>query len=289
MSRDFTNWIHSGETFSASTEFVKKAKLDPGYYYFRSNYGSHTATTIPLKEDRHCSFNNGPANKIMAEIKKFWSGNKAYEALGVSHKRSILLYGPPGCGKSGIITTVIRDLTQEMKGVAVKMDNISHFTSVLKVLRQIQPKTPIVAVIEDIDNQIRNEEVAFLELFDGASTIGQNILFLSTTNNLEKIPERIRCRPSRIDTLLKIDYPDEKQRKEYIEFLLSGVESNLKVSDLVMCSKDFSLADIKELVISTFVYGKCPSDAAQLISGAKGEVDPQDEEYIDDAEDDEDE
>lgn len=277
------NWIHSGDTFQASKEFVKKTELDPGYYTFRQNYGVSTATTIPMKADRHCQFNNGPAMRIMDEIRSFWGGNSAYKSLGVSHKRSILLYGPPGCGKSGIITTVIKHLT-EMKGVSVRMDNISHFTAVLKVLRQIQPTTPIVAIIEDIDDQISRDEIHFLELFDGASTIGENILFVSTTNKLEDIPERIRCRPSRIDTLIEIGYPVEKQRSEYIEFLLENVSVPSKIKkDLVKHSENFSLADIKELVISTYVYKKDVAEAAKLISGAKDAVDPKDEEYVEDA------
>jgi len=167
------------------------------------------------------------------------------------------------------------------------MDNISHFTSVLKVLRQIQPTTPIVAIIEDIDDQISRDEVHFLELFDGASTIGENILFVSTTNKLEDIPERIRCRPSRIDTLIEIGYPVEKQRSEYIDFLLENVSVPSKIKkDLVKHSENFSLADIKELVISTYVYKKNVADAAKLISGAKDAVDPKEEEYVEDAYDD---
>lgn len=250
------SWIYSEETYRASTPYCKKDLLDPGYFRFSFNYGQAAAHEIKLKTDRHCDFNNGPAEVILNEIKSFWKQDGAYRDLGLAHKRSILMYGPPGCGKSGIVLSVIKQLV-EMNGVAVSVDNIHHFKSALKVFRQIQPKTPIVAVIEDIDEQVNAYETQFLELFDGASSIGEDILFLSTTNKLEDIPERIRCRPSRIDTLIEIKYPSDEQRAEYVNFLTQNTNMGKSIkSEIVSLSEEFSLADIKELVVSVYVYNK---------------------------------
>lgn len=139
------------------------------------------------------------------------------------------------------------------------------------MFRQIQGQDSVVAVLEDIEHYVEDGyEEELLELLDGASSVGGGILYLATTNKLEKIPKRIRCRPSRVDTLIEIPYPKEKQRKEYVEFLLGNAKLGFDlVDEIVEKSNDMSLADLKEIVISCYIYRKSVSETIERLRESK--------------------
>ena len=290
----YVKWIyHPADNLYVGTRpFEVKDILEPGYYELSLHEytGDPIATALKQKTDRLCSFNNGPVNTVMKEIETFWNGDQAYKDLGMTHKRSILLHGAPGCGKTGIVSSVIAAVVKR-QGIAIKINNIRQFAGAIPYFREIQPDSPIVAVVEDIESQIERMETKWLEILDGASSIGGNVLYLSTTNNLASIPERIRCRPSRIDTLIKINHPDAKQRAEYVEFILQNVNIRFATKSymaaLVEASAEFSLADLKELVVSTYVYKKTIEEAVERIKSSKVIEKTDDEDSDDEDSDDE--
>lgn len=291
MPDNFSVWLHdkTSKTYEGHRPFEVKQKIEPGYYDLNIQRftGAPIATAIQQKEDRVCHFSSGPLVGILKEIETFWGGDEAYKELGITHKRSVLLYGPPGCGKTGIITSVIANIVNR-NGIAVRISNVRDFAKAIQLFRQIEPDTPIVAITEDIEEQISYDETYFLEVLDGSSSIGGNVLYLSTTNKLEEIPERIRCRPSRMDTLIEVSYPSINQRTEYIEFMVGHIKGATKFykTQLAEQSNEFSLADLKELIVSTYVYKKTVADAVKIISAAKGIVDPKKEDEDDDEDDD---
>ncbi len=269
----YSTWLYNESTqeYMGSTPIVEKSQLEAGYYdlYENEYTGNPIAARIAQKPDALCDFSKGPSSMIMKEIESFWKGDSQYKLLGMTHKRSILLYGPPGCGKTGIISTVIKDIVSK-NGIAVQVGNLNKFRIGLSLFRQIQPDTPVVAIMEDIESFATRQELVLLELLDGATSVGGNVLYLSTTNNLDQIPERIRCRPSRVDTLIKIDAPCREHRNEYIDFVLvnTKAEKNYR-RDLLDASEGFSLADLKELIVSTFIYKKTVLEAAEILKATK--------------------
>jgi len=243
-------------------------KLPAGMYEFSTSMrGEPVATRKDLKDDSLHEFDFGPMKPIIEEIGGFWNSAGHYKKLGVTHKRGILLYGPAGCGKTAILQAAIKDVIVR-GGVAVNARSIEPFKEAIPLFRQIEDGRPVLAVIEDLDQACEYNEEEFLEVMDGATSIGHGVLFLATTNHLEKIPVRISHRPSRIDTLIEVPFPVEQQRLEYLRFIASG---ELKIPDDVLRkiakqTKDFSLAALKEFVISTVVYKR---DAAGTIARLK--------------------
>ncbi len=287
----FASWIcdETNEVYEGRRPYAQKANLESGYYDLSQDYYTKAPILkkIPLKNDKLCSFSTGPLSSIIREVEKFWKCDNKYLELGMTHKRSIMLYGPPGCGKTGIIQSVI-DAVIARNGVAFRLNNVEMFIKVFPKFREIEPKTPIVAIIEDIENQLSIYEIQFLELLDGSSSVGGNVLYLSTTNNLEEIPERIRCRPSRVDTLIEVGRPSKEQRLEYIKFVLENVPCTKDdyINSILELTDDFTLADVKEIIISTYVYEKTVNEAVDRVRSAKEPLVDPTKDKDDDSEDD---
>lgn len=263
----YSNWSFNSNNNSFTGVSAFTPTLPAGMYNLRQdNWGTPMAFKVGLKADEFCSFQHGPLQEVLTEANKFWDSEKHYHALGVSHKRGILLHGKPGCGKSGIISELIRICIQR-EGLVFSLNDPHTFTSALPKLRQIEKKRPMLGVMEDIDALCEDYEEELLETLDGNSNISDGVLFVATTNYMDKVPARIRCRPSRVDTLIEIGLPNELQRYEYLCFICKGGFKQ-DVSTLAAWAKathGMSLAGLKEVVISVAIYGKTIDETVDRI------------------------
>jgi hypothetical protein len=271
----FKCWSYNPAQKNYTGSYETADHLPSGLYTIGINYYQEpTATKLDLRQDAMMRFQSGPLEKVLIEIDKFWSSKDHYKKLGFSHKRGILLHGPHGCGKTGIISVVIDNMLKR-NGLVFQVNEMNGFGKGVVAASQIENGRPMLALLEDLEKIIDDgEEEELLESMDGASSIGDGILFLATTNHLNKIPARVRCRPSRIDTVIEIGFPDTKQRFEYLRFLLPAPEKTQLVRELVAATNRFSLAALKELVISLEVYGKDPKqsiDNLRELSSVKDE------------------
>lgn len=257
----FEHWRYDSAHKNYVGTGVVKPSLEPGLYTLGVNsYREPNAHRLEEREDELHVFKTGPAPAVLEEINSFWTKENHYKQLGVTHKRGILLHGPAGCGKTSIVAMCIKD-TIKRGGLAFRLQDLDNFQEGLPLLRQIEEKRPIMVIVEDIDYICSYDEETLLEIMDGSSSLGGGILYLATTNKLEQLPPRIRCRPSRIDTLLEIGLPDLEHRVEYLNVLLlklckNQVEARKTATELGELTNDFSLAHLKEVVISIKVHEK---------------------------------
>jgi hypothetical protein len=197
------------------------------------------------------------SSHILSSIQSFWSREERFRSKGVLFKRGVLLYGPPGSGKTATVIQLARDVIERGGIVLVAgYDNFGYTTHALTIIREVEPNRPIVCVIEDIDDVIkRYGEAQILSLLDGESQVDR-IVYLATTNYPENLDGRLKNRPSRFDERVEIGMPSDDARRVFITARmgddLTGEEVNRWVSD----TKGLSISHIKELVTAVFCLGR---------------------------------
>lgn len=261
-------WAVYGHTFTPCEKAI--SELFPGQY------------TIGISDNRGIFFErrniildelmilpDTASMGVLAHIQEFWGKEHLYRKLGLLWKRGILLWGPPGSGKTSTVQ-LLSKMIIDKGGLAVYISNPELAARGLDLLRRIEPKRPIVAILEDLDAIIAHNphtEADILSLIDGELQI-DNIVFIATTNYPEDLDRRITNRPSRFDIVKKIEMPNEEARSKFLtiknaRLAETGNETELK--EWVGLSKGFSLAHLKEMIIGVECYGQNYKEVAKTL------------------------
>ncbi len=257
------------------------AKLVPAVYEIQhsNTIGIYFEQIAILTQDL-IRFPQTNIEKVLTEIQKFWDRADHFQKYKLLHKRGIMLWGPPGSGKSCTIQLIMRDVV-DRGGICVRFSHPSLFIEGMRAMREIEPNTPIVVLMEDIDSTLEMySESDVLNILDGVNQIDKAV-FLATTNYPERLGPRIINRPSRFDKRFKIGHPNEDSRRIYFKHLIG--EENLKGLNIdldrwVEDTEDFSLAHLKELFVAVVILGDEYDEAIATLTEMK-------EEYISSSQD----
>ena len=201
--------------------------------------------------------------EIIDDINVFWNKGEQYKLNGYPYKRGILLYGPVGCGKSTIISTLSKHLIKEHKGSVIyvsDLENLGYMIQITERMREYD-STKILIIIEDIDSfteQSKSNLSTLLNFLDGGNKT-ENCVIMATTNNPDKLSENIACRPSRFARKFLIDLPNEEVREYYIKSFIPDQilkKFKLKISGIVDQTRGFTIDHLKELSIALNIQDK---------------------------------
>ena len=244
----YSLWQKSGDLYAPITSAKLVDKLQPGMYKIDKDYN---CSLIKIKSDNIYEFKDSIHTKILKDVEKFWSSEENFKNASILHKRGILLEGTPGTGKSTLITQIIDSIIQK-GGIVFNISNVNDLIRTLgfyqDVLRKIEPTTPVVTIIEDIDKVYNQIEPELLDFLDGKRSINHSLTIL-TTNNSSRLSSAL-LRPSRVDKRYVINLPNKEAREEYFKF--KNISEEL-ISKYVEASENMNISQLKELFISTVV------------------------------------
>lgn len=208
---------------------------------------------------------------VLQNIKKFWDSEARYRGHGLIFKRGVLLWGPPGSGKTVTIHLLLRDIISK-NGVAIFCTNPDLTGVLVSAVRKIEPARPLIVVFEDIDEIISHySEHQILSMLDGENQT-DNIVYLATTNYPERLGARIVNRPSRFDERIFVGMPGNRARETYLRKATSN-GAILPDATLAAWTKDtegLSIAHLRELVAAVLCLDQSyPEVLARLKSMAE--------------------
>lgn len=272
--KEYSTYFYQGGDYIPSTNCKVVNKLPSGVYKVEYSKSEFILSPVTLNTDDLIALKDSYTGSILSEISDFWSKNELYKQHKLSHKRGILLAGPAGCGKSSLITLLIQQLLK-MEGIVFLINNFSDFKTVAsalnKAIRKIEPLRPIITVIEDVDKMIESnngDDADLLDFMDGKSSIEHHLIILTTNNASDLSPALLR--PSRVDSIHIISYPDASTREAYFKF--KKIPEEL-IKDYVTNTENLSFADLKETFIGTVILGK-PLDS--VVKSIRNPYTPQD-------------
>lgn len=203
-----------------------------------------------------------------------------YKAYGRRTGGGILIYGPPGCGKTLVLRAVAGEVPCNFLSVGLHEIFDPYFGSTERNLHQIfetaRANAPCVLVFDDLDSlaqdrrnvresQLRNLVNQFLHELDGMRGENQRVLVIGATNQPWALDPAFR-RPGRFDQAIFVPPPDAPARAQIIALLAKDKPiSNLDVEALVSATSGFSGADLKwvfdraaELALSAAIHSGHP-------------------------------
>lgn len=242
------SWEQRGEAFFPIGKAVPS--LPAGIY--RPNASERGVFLIKqaVNIDSLITLPDSASTRVLQEIQNFRTMQADFAKHGFLFKRGVLLYGPPGSGKTSVVSQINKLIVEGEQGIALLLDHPSLASSALALIRSIEPNRVIVVVMEDLEALVeRYGENEFLALLDGEASIN-NVVYLATTNYPKRLDKRFVNRPSRFDLVTYIGMPNEDARRVYFTKKMEEVSADL-VEVFVQRTKGFSIAHLRELVILT--------------------------------------
>lgn len=260
-------WAVAGDAYFPCEEAVKTLPAaqytidqsnERGIFFYRKDVMLDDLVILP----------DSATDAVLQEIEEFWTREDIYRKYRYLWKRGILLWGPPGSGKTTTVQLISKRII-DRGGIAVYIGNPRVAAHGLRLMRKVEPKRPIVVMLEDIDVIVQHYEQELLSLLDGELQI-DNVVFVATTNYPEKLDKRIVNRPSRFDLVKKVGMPSADARKVYLLNREEDLDKNIvtvtsdegetrtitEADHWVELTNGFSIAHLKEVILGVKCFGK---------------------------------
>jgi len=187
---------------------------------------------------------------------------EVFERLGIDAPKGVLLYGPPGCGKTLIARAIAHET--EANFYSVSGPEIIHKfygeseAHLRRIFEEATRKGPSIVFLDEIDaiaprrenvvGDVEKRVVAqLLALMDGLSQ-RQNVIVIAATNIPNALDPALR-RPGRFDREISIPIPDSKGRKQILEIHSRGMPlaQDVAMDHLAEITHGFVGADLEAL------------------------------------------
>ena len=188
---------------------------------------------------------------------------EGYERLGIKPPKGILLYGPPGCGKTHIVRALANESGANfisVKGPEVFSKFVGESEKFIRdVFRRARQVAPAIIFFDEIDSIAprRGTEVGthvteqvvsqLLAEMSGIEELKQVIVIAAT--NRPDIIDPALLRPGRFDRLIYVPQPDEKTRLEILKTHVRNMPlKGVSLEKIAKNTEGYSGADLEAVV-----------------------------------------
>lgn len=266
---DPTSWI----SFSVTDQWGDKSQtLPPGVYKTEDVGGPFAYIPKYNKltfEEKLIRFKSGTIGDSLSLVDNFYSpGVKAkYDDLGITHKMGILYYGPPGTGKTCSATMVMMDMAEKYGAICLDMTG-KRMSWTIRLITEIRKHqdNPIVVFYDEAENSINSEENEFLQFLDGTNSVN-GLVFIGCTNYIDKIPDRIKNRPSRIRYCLEVKSLPSEVYRDFLFGKWKDCPAGLADEIVYLAMENgLTMDQFKHMIIEIYIDDVKPQAAMESVS-----------------------
>jgi len=257
---------------------VDVSKLRPGVHVALNQRGSTIVEVLPAREDPYVRAMEvierpnvrysdiGGLEEQIKELREVvelpLKHPEIFKELGIEPPKGILLYGPPGCGKTLLakavagesnatfISLVASELAQKFVGEGARI--------VRELFRLARRKAPAIIFIDEIDaiaakrldigtsgeREIHRTLTQLLAELDGFNPLDR-VKVIAATNRIDVIDPAL-LRPGRFDRIIEVPLPDLKGRIEIFKIHTRRMRvKDIDYERLARMTEGASGADIK--------------------------------------------
>jgi SpoVK/Ycf46/Vps4 family AAA+-type ATPase len=186
-----------------------------------------------------------------------------FKAFGKKSGGGILLYGPPGCGKTFIAKATAGEI--DAKFINIGLHDILDMwignseKNLHEIFELARRNTPCVLFFDEVDamgasrsdlkqSAMRHVINQFLAELDGVASNNEGVLVLAATNAPWSVDAAFR-RPGRFDRIIFVAPPDEPARVNMIQALLQTKPvGEVDVKKIAAATPDYSGADLNAVI-----------------------------------------
>jgi len=201
--------------------------------------------------------------KVMREIVELPLRHpELFTRLGIEPHSGVLLYGPPGCGKTLLAKVLASESDANMfsiNGPEIMNKYYGETEAKLRdIFKEAKENSPSIIFIDEIDAIAPKREEAYgdvekrvvaqlLALMDGLTDRG-NVIVLGATNRPDSVDPALR-RPGRFDREMEISVPNADGRLEVMEIHTRGmpIAKDVNLKELSSDLNGYTGADMKSL------------------------------------------
>jgi hypothetical protein len=174
-------------------------------------------------------------------------------AAGQHLKRGMLLYGPPGAGKTHTVRFLMSELADttilELTG-----ETLGALREACSIARSLQPAMIVVEDVDLIAEQRDHYEgqtpmlFTLLNEMDGLAE-DADVVFLLTTNRADLLEPALAARPGRVDQAVHVPLPDAEGRRRLLALYRGSLElDGARLDDVVSRTDGVTASFLKELL-----------------------------------------
>lgn len=215
--------ISSNKNLDHIKSFLKDANLHnqnkDNSYIEVHNFKNHWTklNKLPIRNMDTIYLDSKIKDNIIEDVQNFLEEEDVYSLYGIPYKKTYLLEGVPGTGKTSLIFAIASMLKMNIAIInfGPDMDDAVFMKAI-----SYMPSNSIL-LMEDVDSVFNERDTlvhspitfsALLNTLDGVARRHKLITFI-TTNHIERLDEAL-LRPGRIDKIFNFSYASENQIKE---------------------------------------------------------------------------
>jgi Cdc6-like AAA superfamily ATPase len=242
-------------------------------------FGHHHGETVltfhprPTMTAEHLVLDPGTLAEVQRQVVEVARHKERLLAAGQHLKRGLLLFGPPGVGK----THTVRFLVSQLTGTTVMQLTANALHLIVEACSVARALQPAMVVVEDVDliaeerGMHPGQHPLLFQLLNEMDGLAEDadVVFVLTTNRPDLLEPALAARPGRVDQAVALQLPDASARRALFDLYRGDLDVDTsRLDDVLARTEGVTASFLKELLRRAALVAatRTPGDGAIAVS-----------------------